>query len=445
MINTSLGTAALSGGGGGPCFTLLSSLNCRLAAGCASDAVDARNHEKARNSERMVASRQEPEVVVVAALAPPPPLRNQEPVNNKRGRDFNGEMIWASKKQRSSIAAARENGNAIAEVKRAAAAATSFPIAQAKRAAAAATAAAPSPIVQELKDHSPWGSTGMALYEKKEEKLRPCMFAAPVCGLDGLHPVWEVTAPNIALSSCRHVDHGQRQSAGEECWLIKRSRPWPPTMAVCEGSNRITPSAQSTEIQEPTSRSNPVQEAKAAGQHGRETANSSGRCNTPMRPFMSLSHGLQFLGVTDVTPILARTLTATDCRLGQSRLQFSPREVTDSPLFSILTTDEHRSVHQMDGQDGLQLEAINRHGYSYNMRFKYVYSARQYRIMQAWVPFLRQNGLREGDLVEVGAFRVDGRPVLTLLNYATEGWIPEEIEAAKGLLMLSDCNNGTKS
>ena len=188
-----------------------------------------------------------------------------------------------------------------------------------------------------------------------------------------------------------------------------------------------------------------MQEAKAAGEHGRETANPSGRCNTPMRPFMSLSHGLQFLGVTDVTPVLARTLTATDCRLDQSRMQFSPREVIDSPLFSILTTDEHRFVHQWDGQKGLELEAIDRHGYSYNMRFKYVYSARQYRLMQAWVPFLRQNGVCQGDLVEVGAFRVDGKPVLTLLNYATEGWITEEIEAAKGLLMLSDCNNGTKS
>lgn len=445
MINTSLGTAARAGGGGGPCFKLLASLNHRLATGCASDAVDARDHGKPRNSERMApASRQEHEVVVVAALACPPPLRDQEPVNNKRGCDFNGEMIWASKKQRSSIAAAREHGNAIAEVKRTAAA-TSSPIAQAKRAAAAATAATSSPIVQEPKGHAPWGCIGVAPDEKKEEKLRPCMFAAPVCGLDGLHGDWEFTAPTIALRSCRHVDRDQRHSAEEECWLIKRSRPCPSTMAVCEGSNRIMPSAQSTEIQEPTSRSNPVQEAKAAGENGRETANSSGRCNTPMRPFMSLSHGLQFLGVTDVTPILARTLTATDCRLDQSRVQFSPREVIDSPLFSILTTDEHRSVHQWDSQKGLELEAIDRHGYSYNMRFKYVYSARQYRLMQAWVPFLRQNGVRQGDLVEVGAFRVDGKPVLTLLNYATEGWIPEEIEAAKGLLMLSDCNNGTKS
>jgi len=443
MINTSLGTAARAGGGGGPCFKLLASLNHRLATGCASDAVDARNHKNPRNSERMAASCQEPEVVVVAALPcppPPPPMRDQEPVNNKRGCDFNGEMIWASKKQRSSIAAAREHGNAITEVKRAAAAATSSPIAQAKRAAAAAaTAATSSPIAQEPEDHSPWGSIGAALGEKKEEKLRPCIFAAPVCGLDGLHRDSEVTVLGIALPSRRvkrPVDREHRHSAEEECWQIKRSRPCPPTMAVCEGINRIMPSAQSTEIQEPSCRSNPVQEAKAAGPHGRETANSSGRCNTPMRPFMSLSQGLQFLGVTDVTPVLARILTATDCCLGQSRMQFSAQEVIDSPLFSILTTDEHRSVHQLDDQNGLELEAIDRHGYSYNMKFKYVYSIRQYRLMQAWVPFLRQNGVRQGDLVEVGAFRVDGKPVLTLLNYATEGWIPEEIEAAKGLLML---------
>lgn len=438
MTNASLGTAARAGGGGGRCFTLLASLNSRLATGCASDAVDARNHKKPRNSQRMApASCQEPEAVVGGALACPPPLRDQEPVNNKRGCDFNGEMIWASKKQRSSVAAACEHGNAVAEVKRAAAAATSSPIAQAKRAAAPAIAAKSSPIVEESKGQSPWGSIGVALGEKKEEKLRPCMFPAPVCGLDGLHRDSEVTVLGIALPSRRvkrPVDRDHR-------WQMKRTRPCPPTMAVCEGSNRILPSAQSAEIQEPTSRSNPVQEAKAAGQHGRKTANSY----TPMRPFMSLSYGLQYLGVTDVTPVLAKTLTATDCSLDQSRVQLSPREVMDSPLFSILTTDEHSSVHQWDGQDGLELEAIDRHGYSYNMRFKYIYSARQYRLMQAWVPFLRQNGVRQGDLIEVGAFRVDGRLVLMLLNYATEGWIPEEIEAAKGLLMLSDCNYGTKS
>jgi hypothetical protein len=35
--------------------------------------------------------------------------------------------------------------------------------------------------------------------------------------------------------------------------------------------------------------------------------------------------------------------------------------------------------------------------------------------------------MHKGDMVEVGACRVEGKPILTLLNYAAEGWIPEEI------------------
>ena len=44
-------------------------------------------------------------------------------------------------------------------------------------------------------------------------------------------------------------------------------------------------------------------------------------------------------------------------------------------------------------------------------------------------------------MVEVGVFRVEGKPMLTLLNYAAEGWIPEETEAAHGLLMLLNFND----
>jgi hypothetical protein len=320
---------------------------------------------------------------MAAPAHPPPPL-----VNSKRECDINEKEVCAYKKRRSSIAAA-----------------------------AAAAGATPSPIVQ----------------EPTEEKL-----AASVFSLDSLHRDWEVSIPNNASSSssCRHDHDHQRYGC-------------PSTMAVCAGSNG---SAEPTQNQERTSRarSNPVQEAnKAGGQHGQETANTAaggqhGReTDVPMRPFMGLSYGPRFLGVTDVTLVLAKNLTASDCCSGQSRLQFSPKEIMDSPLFSILTAAERASVEQRDGQDGLPLEAIDRHGHSYNMRFKYIHSAKRYRLMQAWVPFLRRNGVRNGDLVEVWAFRVDGRPMLWLLNYAGQGWVPEEIEAAEGLLMLSGCNNGT--
>jgi hypothetical protein len=114
----------------------------------------------------------------------------------------------------------------------------------------------------------------------------------------------------------------------------------------------------------------------------------------------------------------------------------------ESPLMSILTPEECRSVNT---KVGLELGVIDRHGYSYKMKFKYVDSTGQYRLMQEWVHFMTQNGVREGDMVEVGALRTQGRPMLTLLNYAREGWIPEEAEAADGLLMLSDFNDGTRS
>ncbi|CAN6326244.1 unnamed protein product [Urochloa humidicola] len=195
MTATSLGTAAsVGGGGGGPRCTLLASFkkrkiktikNRRLTGSCADDA---RNQEEAGNSERSSGSLQEPKVVVLAALAPPIPLKVQEPVNRRRGHDFNGEVIWASKKQRSSNAAAREIGNAIAE---AAAAATSSPIVQ----ELAGNREGGNPICN--KGHVlPLGSVGVAMYEKTEEKLSslpywpPLPMALMICAKTGRLLSW---------------------------------------------------------------------------------------------------------------------------------------------------------------------------------------------------------------------------------------------------------------
>ncbi|KAF8666987.1 hypothetical protein HU200_053155 [Digitaria exilis] len=418
MTSTSLGTAA--SGGSGPRFTLLTSFkkrkiktikDCRFRVSCAASAMDARNQEMTGNSER--------------------------PLDEKRGHGFNGEMISASLKRRSSNTAARESGIAIA------------------MAAAAHTS---SPIVQELAGNRdggnticnkgcrlPCGSVGVAMDEKAEEMLHV---------LDGLRQDWEVSVLDFALPSRgvqnqKPLERDHHHNGEKECWLIKRS--CLTTVAVCEGSNgavsqnRVASSTPSTGAQKPTRRSSPVQEARADGQRSCKRTKHSARM-TPMRPFMSLSSGLQCLGVTNATPVLTKTLTATDCCLHQSRLQFSPRNVMESPLMSILTPEEWRSVHNLDKVDGLELEAIDQHGYSYKMRLKYSDSARQYRLMQEWVLFLTQNGVRQGDVIEVGALRVQGRPMLTLLNYSTtQGWIPEEIEAADGLLMLSDFSDRTRS
>ncbi|KAJ1262478.1 hypothetical protein BS78_09G110800 [Paspalum vaginatum] len=347
-----MGTGA--SGDGGPRLTLFGSFqkrkiktikSRRLTGGCAAGTVDARNQGKA----------------IMADLAPPLPLRVQGPANGKRGRDLNDEIIWASKKQRSSMAVACERGKAITGRIRAAAAATS------------------SLIVQESAGNSDGGDVGVVLDEKKKVKLRPCVFVAPVRVLDGLARDCEVTQFTVLDMEfpSRHVKKPVTHDFHNN---DKRSHP--ATVADCEGGNGA----------ETTSRRSPVQEAKAAGCHGHKikshsapkTNNGSAR-KTPMRPFMSLSSGLQCLGVTDARPVIEKTLTATDSNPDQSRLQFSPREVMESPLISILTEEEWKTVRNA----GLHLEAIDRHSYLYNMRFK-------------------------------------------------------RTEAAEGLLMLSDCNNGSK-
>ncbi|KAF8725501.1 hypothetical protein HU200_020028 [Digitaria exilis] len=412
--------------------------------------VEARNQENGGNSERPGGPRQEPNMTAEATLELPLPPRSPEKRKRRRDASSDSEIFWVSKKLRSSVAAARGRGNVIDGVNRAAAAAEAHLSPRGSMGG--------GERICKKSRRSPGGSISRAVDKKEEAKLRPCVLAAPIHGLDGLRQDWEVSVLDFALPSRgvqnqKPLERDHHHNDEKECWLIKRS--CLTTVAVCEGSNgavsqnRVVSSTPSTGAQKPTRRSSPVQEARADGQRSCKRTKHSARM-TPMRPFMSMSSGLQCLGVTNVTPVLAKTLTATDCCLHQSRLQFSPRNVMESPLMSILTPEEWRSVHNLDKVDGLELEAIDQHGYSYKMRLKYsdrMVCARQYRLMQEWVLFLTQNGVRQGDVIEVGALRVQGRPMLTLLNYstATQGWTPEEIEAADGLLMLSDFSDRTRS
>jgi hypothetical protein len=41
----------------------------------------------------------------------------------------------------------------------------------------------------------------------------------------------------------------------------------------------------------------------------------------PKQPFMSLSSRLQYMGITNMTTVIAKVLTPTDCQSKQSRLQ----------------------------------------------------------------------------------------------------------------------------
>jgi hypothetical protein len=149
--------------------------------------------------------------------------------------------------------------------------------------------------------------------------------------------------------------------------------------------------------------------------------------------YASLASCLRSLGVTSVTPVLAKILTPTDSNLNQARLQISPLKFMKSALPSMLTPGEHADVHT---DKGLRVKALDRHGYSYDMAlgFAWLSSNITYRLKTGWASFLRRSGVRDGDLVEVGAFRAHGRLMLTLLNYALDGSsIPEAVD---GLLML---------
>lgn len=80
------------------------------------------------------------------------------------------------------------------------------------------------------------------------------------------------------------------------------------------------------------------------------------------------------------------------------------------------------------------------------MDLKFLKSDKEYRLIGEWTKLVEGNGLRKGDLVDLGAFRSGGRLVLTLLHgsmeeqnceetEAAEGtkeWVPKKIEAAAG-------------
>lgn len=316
-----------------------------------------------------------------------PPHRIQEPVKPKRRSDvYSEEVIWLLKRQRPPVVA--ESGHDQVNC----------------------DAAPSSPIVREQDGNM--GAPGVDRRSMEEEKVRPCEFPATPYGLDVMQKVQ------------KPVKRDHHQDVDEECWLIKKSY----------HSARVNSAAPSmVKIHE--------RKAVTARRRRRRNTKPSPDCET----YVSLASGLRYLGVTTVIPVLARVLTRTDSLLSQARLQISSLELMQSPLGSMLTPAEYAKVHT---EDGLPVEALDRHGCSYDMRLGFVWlsSNISYRLRRGWTRFLARSGVREGDLVQIGAFRVHGRLMLTLLNYAVEGSIPEEMEAADGLLMLSaGFKDGTKS
>ncbi|CAL4910944.1 unnamed protein product [Urochloa decumbens] len=411
-----------------------------LTGSSAGGAVDARNQENARNSERPGGPRQEPKGAVQAALVLrlPLPLRAQEPEKPKRRRDAISGMFWVSKKPRSAVAAAR---------------------AEANRAAAEAISSA---IVQESAVDMD-GGIGRVVDEKDEQKLRSCMLAARLHGLDWICQASEVAVVDIALPSRRAkkpVKRDQHQIVNEVSTQIKRSCS-APSLAACSA---------------PSSRRRCRKTAK----------HSDGKTRIP---FM-LSPKLQRLGLTNVTPIVSKILTSTDCNLNAHRLLLPREPILASLLMSMLTEEELEEVNRGGKEDGVRLELLDQHGRSYQMILKFLKSDKEYRLIGEWTTFVKCNGMCKGDWVHLWASRSDGRLLLMLLHqhHAMEGqnseetraaeakeveWVPEkteaagcageeqtsadmeeaerveewtldEMEAAEGLLALSHFKDGTK-
>lgn len=175
-----------------------------------------------------------------------------------------------------------------------------------------------------------------------------------------------------------------------------------------------------------------MQEAKAAGLHGCKTGkHSHGKPSNP--PFMRLSKGLQRrLGVTNVTLIISKNLTSSDCNFNEHRLLLSGNSLSNSPLMSMLTQEEREAVFREGKKDGESLMVLDQHGRSYQMNFKFLKSDQQYRLIGEWPKFVKNNGMCKGDLIELGAIRSDGHLVLTLMHNGMEQQTSEEIGAVKG-------------
>ncbi|KAF8666988.1 hypothetical protein HU200_053156 [Digitaria exilis] len=430
-----------------------------IAASSPGGPVEARNQENGGNSERPGGPRQEPKMTAEATLELPLPPR--PPEKPKRRRDATSEIFWVSKKLRSSVTAAREGGNVIAGVNRAAAAAevTSSAIAEQsavsmdggerickkfRRSPGGSMGGGGEPICKKAhlsprgsmdggericknSRRSPGGSISRAVDKIEDAKLRPCVLAAPIHGLDWIRQDAEAAVLDIASPSRRakkpmKIDH--HKIVEKASWQIKRIYS-APASAVGEGSSNSSIDQETTRVlSDPCPR---TPESARRRRHHKTSKHSDG--NATRQPSMSLSPELQRMGITNVTPIVSKILTNTDCNSNAHRLLLPRLSMLNSPLMSMLTQEEHEAVGEKKGKS---LEVLDRHGRSYQMDLKFLKSDKEYRLIGEWPKLVEQNGMRKGDLVHLGAFRFGERLLLTLLHHATEVQTCEETEVAEG-------------
>lgn len=390
-----------------------------LTGGSAGAAVDARNQENAGNSQRPGGPRQEPKVAVQVALVLPLPLRDQEPEKPKRRRDASSVIFSVSKKPRSSVATALERGNVIAEASRAAADATSSPIVQEP----AVDMDGGEPICKKGR-RSAGGRIGV---NKEQKKPRPCVFANPVYGLDWLRRYSEVAVLDIASPSRRakkSVKRDHHKIVEQASMQIQKSCS-APSLEVCKGSNVAV---DQENIRVSTGR---TPESASRRRRCKTAAKHSDR-KTTRQPFMRLSPELHRLGLTDVTRIISKTLTRSDCSPNLRRLLLPREAMLASPLMSMLTQEQLEEVNRGGKEDGAKLKLLDQQGRSYQMTFKFLNSDKGYRLIGEWTMFVERNGMREGDVVELWASRSEGQLQLMLLHHAMEEQNSEETGAAEG-------------
>lgn len=151
--------------------------------------------------------------------------------------------------------------------------------------------------------------------------------------------------------------------------------------------------------------------------------------------------------------VLTKRLTPSDRSRHKARLLLPDSLIRTSPLLSMLTAGERRLVFSRE-RGGLPVPVLDRVGRLYRMVLKRDrVTRRTYRLMGQWSLFVSRHDMRDGDTVEVLAFRPpswqarldrcgEGGLGMALLHYRNaatvngRAWSNREHDAANGLLLL---------
>nr|CAD1843421.1 unnamed protein product [Ananas comosus var. bracteatus] len=151
-------------------------------------------------------------------------------------------------------------------------------------------------------------------------------------------------------------------------------------------------------------------------------------------------------GVSQPTWILQKELSGSDVSSQQSRLLLTRTQVMKTRLRDLITSDEAALV--VDREHGLPIRVFDRLGREHAMTFKFLDSNGDFRLIGSWGRFVKRNGLRAGDRVDIWAFRCCGSLGMALLNRKKGDEVREdddgdkfdadELLAAEALLLLQD-------